>query len=64
MTIKENYVAWRLNQLEMVTYKPSLARIDARNLVIVVTDPQTNKLTNTDTQTNRTDHSTRCVIIY
>jgi len=41
----------KFNQLEMVTtftYRPSLVRIDARNLV---TDPQTNKQPQTNPQT-------------
>ena len=46
----------KFNQLEMVatfTYKPSLVRINAPNLeVIVVTDPQTHK------PIDRTDHNT------
>jgi len=52
----------KFNQLEMVTYRPSLVKIDVCNLficlfqVIVVTDPQTNKPTNT--YTNRTNYNT------
>jgi len=47
-------VGWpKFNQLEMVTtftYKPSLVRIDAYNFrVIVVTDPQTQPQTHTQT---------------
>jgi len=40
------------------TYKPSLVRIDARNFewVILVTDPQTNTVTNP--QTDGTDYTT------
>ena len=53
----------KFNHLEIVTtftHRPSLVRIDARNLgVIVVTDPQTNTPTNTQTnphtQTHRQD---------
>jgi len=43
------------------TYKPSLVKIDARN-VIVVTDPQkTNTATNL--QTDRTDYNTQAALL-
>ena len=44
------------------TYKPSLVKIDARN-VIVVTDPQKKPNTATNLQTDRTDYNTQAALL-
>ena len=52
----------KFNQLEMVTTfmcRPSLVRIDARNYVIVVTDPHTHKHTGPITVMNNWSHNVR-----